>query len=167
MKQGTINSCILFQKIWDVGDKRRVDTRQLRGAEMGLKENKAAALRFLDALSALDVAELRKLTSADATWWLPASMTPRPTSTRDQFLEAVGEIAGQFAEGPKLKYHSLTAEDDRVCVEMESFATLKNGRKYNNKYHALITLKNGLVAGFKEYNDTKHAIDTFDMYKNA
>lgn len=47
-----------------------------------------------------------------------------------------------------------TIEGDRVAVEVESLAELKNGRRYNNLYHYLFVIKDGKIETIKEYADT-------------
>ena len=51
----------------------------------------------------------------------------------------------------------LTAEGDRVAVEAESFAKMKNGKTYQNKYHFLFIVRDGKIQSVKEYLDTIHA----------
>ncbi len=47
-----------------------------------------------------------------------------------------------------------TIELPRLAVEVESHATLKNGRVYHNLYHYLFVLKDGKIETIKEYADT-------------
>jgi uncharacterized protein len=51
----------------------------------------------------------------------------------------------------------VTAEGDRVAVEAESHAKMKSGKLYQNKYHFLLTIRDGKIQGVKEYLDTAHA----------
>jgi ketosteroid isomerase-like protein len=55
--------------------------------------------------------------------------------------------------------HRITAEDDRVAVEAESFATHVSGKPYNNKYHFLMRYRDGKLLEFKEYMDTELVTD--------
>ena len=58
--------------------------------------------------------------------------------------------------GIQFTVHSLTAEDDRVAAEVESYAPLVNGKVYNNHYHMLFVIRDGKIAIVKEYADTAH-----------
>ena len=51
----------------------------------------------------------------------------------------------------------LTAEGDRVAVEAESYAKMKNGKTYQNTYHFLFIVRDGKIQSVKEYLDTIHA----------
>ena len=67
-----------------------------------------------------------------------------------------------FADGGiTFTVHALTAEGDRVAAEVESYAPTADGKLYNNHYHMLFELRDGLVTVVKEYADTAHARDVF------
>lgn len=57
--------------------------------------------------------------------------------------------------------HGMAAEADRVAAEVESHATLVDGRVYNNHYHMLFEFRDGRIAVVKEYADTAHGRDVF------
>lgn len=61
----------------------------------------------------------------------------------------------ELVEGP-LNMHTKawTIDGERIAVEVESSAVLKNGRTYNNLYHYLMVVKNGKIETIKEYADT-------------
>ena len=65
-------------------------------------------------------------------------------------------MAAQMPAGLRMKVHSLIAEGDKVALEVESHGELRNGRVYENQYHALITVRDGRIAEVKEYMDTQH-----------
>ena len=75
--------------------------------------------------------------------------------TKDQARVGATQILGAFPEGIKFVSHDLTAEDDRVAVQAESFAVHVSGKPYNNKYHFLVRFRDGLITEFKEYMDTE------------
>ena len=68
-------------------------------------------------------------------------------------MGVVDTLKGPILITPKV----LTAEGDRVAVEAKSLAHTNSGRTYNNRYHFLITVHDGLVTSVKEYLDTMHA----------
>jgi ketosteroid isomerase-like protein len=54
-----------------------------------------------------------------------------------------------------------TAECDRVAVEAESHANLKNGKLYHNHYHFLMLFRAGKIAEVHEHNDSAHVAEIF------
>jgi ketosteroid isomerase-like protein len=66
-------------------------------------------------------------------------------------------VEDQFASPLVMIVQTLTAEENRVAVEVESRVTLKNGVFYNNKYHFLFRLEDGKIREVREHNDTLHA----------
>jgi ketosteroid isomerase-like protein len=65
---------------------------------------------------------------------------------------------GERVAGPvTLTVEGVTAEGDRVAVEAQAHAALKNGRIYRNTYHFLFIFRDGKICQAKEYNDTLHA----------
>jgi ketosteroid isomerase-like protein len=51
----------------------------------------------------------------------------------------------------------MTAEDDRVAVVTEGHALTLDGVNYDNMYHFLFVLNDGLIKSLWEFNDTAHA----------
>ena len=46
-------------------------------------------------------------------------------------------------------------------METESYAELTNGRVYNNLYHFVFIVRDGKIAGVKEFLDTEHTTAIF------
>jgi ketosteroid isomerase-like protein len=68
-------------------------------------------------------------------------------------------VRERFPLGLKVTVHALTVEGERVAVEVESEGIRKDGRRYNNHYHYLIIVRDGLILSRREYLDTIHAND--------
>jgi ketosteroid isomerase-like protein len=51
----------------------------------------------------------------------------------------------------------MTAENERVAVEVNGEAIHASGEPYNNQYHFLLVIKNGKIVELKEYMDTQLA----------
>jgi ketosteroid isomerase-like protein len=81
------------------------------------------------------------------------------TRTRDQVAEASRGVLGVFPHGLKFTIKTLTAEDDRVAIEAESYGRHASGRTYANQYHFLMRVRGGKIAEWREYLDTMHAND--------
>jgi len=126
-----------------------------------LEANKAVCKELFAHLSQGEFDQAIACLSDDVVWWVqgdwPGSGAHNGKDSMRNLLAALkAGIAGniQFTPG------HLTAEDDRVALEMTSSAVLKNGKHYNNTYHFLMTVKDGKICRVKEYLDTKRLIDT-------
>ncbi len=124
---------------------------------MGIEDNKKIVERFLDALSNSRVDELVGMLSDNATWWVAGTFPLSGTMTKQKFAELIGGIGNEIDGNLSVKPKAVTAEGDRVAVEAESYAKLKNGKVYNNFYHFLFEVRNGKVEKVREYLDTEHA----------
>lgn len=119
--------------------------------------NKQTVQRFLEVFSSGDVKAILAMMADDATWWVAGSMPISGTYDKAAFGTLLGGVAGACKGGAiRLTPKGMTAEADRVAVEAESLAHLNNGRTYNNHYHFLFTVRDGKIAGVKEYLDTMH-----------
>jgi ketosteroid isomerase-like protein len=121
---------------------------------MSTESNRQTALKMMAAMAAGKFDET--LLTDDITWWVPGY----GTLEKSVFLGMAAGFAQQVAGPVKMEVRGVTAEGDRVAVEAESFAQLKNGKTYNNTYHFLFLFRDGKICHSKEYNDSKHAADT-------
>lgn len=62
-------------------------------------------------------------------------------------------------DGVTMTIHGVSGGGDRVALETESLARLRNGKIYNNHYHFLILFENRRIKRVKEYHDTAHAAE--------
>ena len=124
---------------------------------------KALVADFLDTFSQGDVPGVLARMHDDGTWWVSGSIEGMSGTYGKQTL-------GALLEGAKAAYRtgalritplSMIAEGNFVAVEAESYAELLTGRIYNNSYHFLFELRDGLILRVREYMDTIHARDTF------
>ena len=69
----------------------------------------------------------------------------------------LGELGPKIDGGLRVTPKGITAEGDRVAVEAESYAKMKNGKTYQNTYHFLFIVRDGKIQSVKEYLDTIHA----------
>ncbi|MBC3192759.1 nuclear transport factor 2 family protein [Pseudonocardia sp. C8] len=127
------------------------------------ERNKQTVTEFMEVFTSGDVDGILSRMTDDATWWVAGSI-PGISGTKDKaaFKEMVSGIAGSTTSGAiRLTPLAFTAEGDRVAVETESYTELRNGRVYNNLYHFLFTVRDGKIAGVKEYLDTEHTTAVF------
>ncbi|SFN51189.1 hypothetical protein SAMN05216207_1015137 [Pseudonocardia ammonioxydans] len=125
--------------------------------------NKQTVTEFMEVFSGGDVDAILDRMTDDATWWVAGNI-PGISGTKDKagFKDMVSGIAGSTTSGAiRLTPLAFTAEGERVAVETESYTELKNGRIYNNIYHFLFTVRDGKIAGVKEYLDTEHTTAVF------
>jgi uncharacterized protein len=117
------------------------------------EENKKVVTEFMEVFSSGDVNGILDSLTDDATWWVAGNI-PGISGTKDK--AGFGEMLGGIAEGTttgaiRLTPLAFTAEGERVAVETESYAELKNGRVYNNLYHFVFTVRDGKIASVKEF----------------
>ena len=68
------------------------------------------------------------------------------------------EAIGSRLAGPMtLEVVGITAEGERVAVELEGDAPTTDGRRYQNQYHFLFVVRDGKIVLAKEYQDTLHS----------
>jgi ketosteroid isomerase-like protein len=117
------------------------------------EDNRATALKLVATLGA--GAPDMSLLTPDAVWWAPG----RGTFDNATFAQTAGAFAGMFKAPSVITVLGVTAEGDRVAIEAEGRAELKNGRIYANRYHYLFVFRDGKICRAKLYNDTQHAAD--------
>jgi ketosteroid isomerase-like protein len=121
-----------------------------------LEENKQLVRRFCAAMEK-DMIGCLDLLTDDMQWWLPLLGTvTKEDCKRNNVL-----VQEQFASPLKLEIKTLTAEENRVAAEIESYVKLKNGKIYNNKYHVLFRVRDGKIYEVREHNDSHHAYEIF------
>jgi len=119
---------------------------------------------LFERFSASDIDGVMDLIADDATWRIPGKPElnraagdydkPRLRALFDRMLSALDG-------GLKMTVLGTVAEGDRVAVEVESSGDLRNGRRYRQQYHFLITVRDGKIASVREYLDTQHAFDVW------
>jgi ketosteroid isomerase-like protein len=119
--------------------------------------NKNIVARFLQEFSTGAVDNTMAMMTEDATWWVAGSMPISGTYDKPAFTRLLSGVL-ETCSGPiRITPKSFVAEGGHVAVEAESYTQTRSGRTYNNLYHFLFTIRDGKVAGVKEYLDTMHA----------
>ncbi len=122
-----------------------------------IAKNKQIVEEFFRKLSAGDVEGVVSLYSDSCTCWVSGSLPFSGTQPRDRLPEMIAGVAQMFPEGLSFDVRSMTAEDDRVSAEAESFGRHVSGQVYNQLYHYLFVIRDGRITEIKEYFDTVHA----------
>ena len=126
---------------------------------MDVDRNIAVMRRFFDAMNKGDVATIIDSYANDGRCVTMGGTLISGSFDKGQIAMAAGRIYEAFPEGVRFVIHAITAQEDRVAIEAESFARHVSGRAYNNKYHFLARLRDGQIVEFKEYCDTEHITD--------
>lgn len=130
---------------------------------MDIENNKRLAIEFLDASGRHDATRLGQLLTEDAVYWVqgvPRLFRHAGEKTKAQicsYMESPSIFDAEF----KQTIGMVTAEDDRVAVEVAVHAATSDGRRYENTYHYLFVFRDGLIRLVKEYLDTAVAAEMF------
>jgi len=125
--------------------------------------NKEVCLKFFRHLASREFEDALACVADDIVWWVQGDTAGSGFRYGKDSL--FPNLKRQLRENLQISFGHLTAEEDRVALEMKSQAVLANGRAYANTYHFLLTLKNGLICNGKEYLDTKHLSEV--MYSSG
>ena len=127
---------------------------------MSEQDNTKVALSFLDDLSAGRIDAALDLIADDVVWWLagePEQFAIAGTKNKAQFAEMLATIGKGMPHGIRLTVTGVTAQGDRVAVEMDADGVSATGREYHNHYHDLLEVRDGKIHAGREYLDTAHA----------
>ena len=129
---------------------------------MSTEANRQIALAFFhhhdtgQAQAALD------LLADDCAYWLagkPGGNASAGLRSKTEMAE-IFRLMAQHLNGPlRMEVIGTVAEGDKVAVEARSRGELRNGRRYENEYHVLMTIRDGKIAAAREYMDTLHVKD--------
>jgi len=116
---------------------------------MSLQANKDVVVRYTRLIEQGDFEAALALVAEDCSFWHPMSGDAGKAQTREVFRQM-----GPLLKGMKSDVLSVTAEDDRVSLELAVQATAPGGKPYRNRYHFLYVVRDGLIAASNEYVDT-------------
>ena len=120
-----------------------------------IERNKDIARKFIENMTNNNVAAIIESYDDDVRIQTMGNTLISGVVTKTQAKEFAGQVLNAFPQGIRFVIHNLTAEEDRVAIEAESFANHVSGKYYNNKYHFFMRLKDGKVTELKEYMDTE------------
>lgn len=120
-----------------------------------LERNKQIVREFFDLMNEGRVADAFAMTSPDFVWWGGAGDTAAGiTLTAEELIPVESEFMRKF-DGPLVTTLGvMTAEEDRVVVEAETYGTLKNGKVYNNSYSQHFVIRDGRIVSWREHYNT-------------
>ena len=128
------------------------------------EDNKRSAVELFARFTASDIPGVLALVRDDVTWRVPGKPELSPVAgiyNKERLKRLFGRMLAQLEGGLQMTVLGLLAEGNDVAVEVESQGDLRNGRKYRQQYHFLITFRDGKIAAVREYLDTHHAFDVW------
>ncbi|MDA9610328.1 nuclear transport factor 2 family protein [Pseudomonadota bacterium] len=119
-------------------------------------QNKKITKEFFEALSNGSDEYLDFYTD-ESIIWTAGNNAIGGTRTKEEVVSFAQNILAAFPTGIKFYITGITAEEDRVAVEIDGEAVHASGETYNNQYHFLLIIKDGKILELKEYMDTQLA----------
>lgn len=116
-----------------------------------MKANKQIALAFL---TSLETGPRFDLVASDARWWIQG----HGFLSLAEFRALVERVA-KTKTPSHMTIHHVTAEEDRIAIECDGHGRLHDGTPYENTYHFLFFVRDGLVTEVHEHFDTAYARD--------
>ena len=120
------------------------------------EESKDIAIKFFEALSSGSETYLDYYND-DSIIWTAGENDIGGTRTKKEIITFAHGILEAFPTGIKFNITGITAENERVAVEVQGDAVHISGKPYNNFYHFLLKIKDGKIIELKEYMDTQLA----------
>ena len=119
-------------------------------------KNKKIAIKFFEALSSGSETYL-DFYNDDSIIWTAGNNAIGGTRTKKEIIDFAQGILAAFPTGITFNITGITAENERVAVEVSGEAIHASGEHYNNKYHFLLKIQHGKILELKEYMDTQLA----------
>ena len=121
---------------------------------MSIERNKQVVQSWFDAVNRGDEAAILALTAEDFGF---RTMARQPEWllyhwTREEFAKVPTTMSQVLTAPIQLSVVAMTAEGDRVAVEAETDSEMLNGKRYNNAYHFVFTLRDGKFTEVREYS---------------
>lgn len=124
-------------------------------------DSKSVLRRYVAAVQAGDIEEVRELFAEDATWTLHAGQLPTSGTWkgRDTIVEGfLAEAMSHYVPGSvSLEITGMIAERERVVLQWTSRARTRAGRPYENGCIGVFTIRDGRIQDVREYMDTLYA----------
>ena len=120
------------------------------------EKNKEIAIKFFEALSSGSETYL-DFYNDDSIIWTAGENEIGGTRTKKEIIDFAQGILEAFPNGIEFKITGITAENERVAVEVQGNAIHISGKPYKNFYHFLLKIKDEKIIELKEYMDTQLA----------
>ena len=114
---------------------------------MSIEENKEVVRQFLAKFASGDTEGLIDSLTDDATWWIggkPAELPQAGSKSKTAISAVLRGIGAKIPGGIDMRISGMIGEGDKVAAEVAAHGEITNGRMYNNEYHFLFTIIDGL-----------------------
>ena len=130
---------------------------------MAVVENKKLVADAWQAVSDGDVDSFLNALADDVSWTFFGTHRFAGTFSGKQSLLAdlFGPLHDVLDGGIKVKINTITAEEDRVIIEVKGEAKSKSGEPYNNDYCIVVTCRDGKISEVREYLDSELVTTVF------
>ena len=123
--------------------------------------SKAVVTEFFERMNAGDLDGSFRLLADDCRWF---SLSSRRFSAKEEMRATIAHVNEAMLRAPIVQtVIVLTAEENRVAALTEGTAEGLNGARYDQRYHFLFELADGLITRLWEFNDTFHAREFFSL----
>ena len=124
-----------------------------------LARNKMLAQQAAQALGRLEVDKFLELLADDVSFETPVrNEVFGGKKTKDQLRKELTMMKALLPNGVTLAVQTITAEDDRVHLELTGTAKTAQGKEYNNRYHWFIQVREGKISTFRDYFDSEYSV---------
>ncbi len=123
--------------------------------------NKDVVQRLLRALAEGRLDDAVSFAAPDCLWWVLGQGEFDVETMKGRFWSRWASPSAAIPGTDGLTIISMTAEDDRVAVELKGDIRLPDGREYRNAYFMLFTFADGRLTRVREYFDTAYVQNTF------
>ncbi|MCK9541531.1 MAG: nuclear transport factor 2 family protein [Novosphingobium sp.] len=117
-------------------------------------DNKRLVREYLQRCEDGDIARVAEMLAPDLEWWVAGSFPGAGLVPRDVLMGSLGRIGGSLVEPLRFEIECMTAEGDRVAVAARARARRKDGSVYEQAYHMLFFIRDGVIVAGRPYLDT-------------
>jgi ketosteroid isomerase-like protein len=125
-------------------------------------ENKQLVQTIMDALARAERQPLFDAMADEVSWrWMGVSSWSKTFQGKEQ---VVGQLFGGVEEtltSFSVDVHHIVDDGEHVVVEHTGHNTTPDGRRYDNNYCWVFSIRNGLIQEIREYMDTQLVTETF------
>ncbi len=123
---------------------------------MSTENNKTLIRNYMEQVAEGNIDAALELAADDATFWHPMAGNHNKEQLREQFRQ-FSTLMQNFTS----TVSSITAEEDRVSVEVIAEAETTTGRHYKNLYHFMFVVRDGKIRESREYVDSAPVLAAF------
>jgi ketosteroid isomerase-like protein len=133
---------------------------------MSIETNKQVILKYFEAVRRFDKAAILELLAEDFVF---KGMGRHPDWMRyewgaEGFADAPREMSTKMSKPIVMTLRGMIAEGDRVAVQADSYAQMRNGKIYDNAYHFVFMFENDKIREVLEYCCTYTVFDVFGEF---